>query len=364
MSVQRRRSSVLANARYNPLSQILSPVLSLTRLIRRTYRPEREATGSSVSLIPTPSIVAGSNHLDGINQGNAPIVAPNRFSHLAVYEFDHGRLWLNAVGTKAFLDSKGGADGGEGGHGSKGNESDDTSDSDYVQPSSSDPSVSTDVTSSIPSVGADGSVVQPLSASAESASAEIVARTSASMAPCSTTRQRCANWAEDAGTHVGLEPGEIFEVPEIAARSGSSLSQAPSELIVAQPIQRIRFYEFRDLYLGGRLHFEPRLPGPPGVNRWLYRPVMHGLEANTERAIGDIDFSPLPGGGFQYFVYCEAPGTNDYLEYCWVPLQLGGPHPHHTSYVLYHLLDFAPLWLHQPSGDELNGHIAAPNNLA
>ncbi|KAG8715717.1 hypothetical protein FRC09_016362 [Ceratobasidium sp. 395] len=362
MSAQRRRPS-LPLARYNPLSHIFSPVLSLTRIIRRTYRPEREEANSSVPSTPTSSAVTSSGRLDGINQ-RIPVLAPNESSHSASsgqnvpgYFPSLGRRGEDereGKGEREGESDHGDEDEGKGGTKSGDDEDDETSDLDYVPPSSSDSSTSMSSVTSLAEAIISGKVVLQPSESAESASAGAGARISASAEPRSRSgaRRLCTNWTEQALAHADLEPGEILEVPEIVAHSGSdSLSEPPSELAVAYLVRRVRTYQFRGSYLGGRLKFEPRLPGPPSINRWMYHPTTPGPAADTERAIGDVDFNPAPNGGLQYFVYCEAPGTNDH-EYAWAPLQLGGSHPLMSSYVLYHHPEHAPFWLYQPVREE------------
>ncbi|KAG8794066.1 hypothetical protein FRC12_000662 [Ceratobasidium sp. 428] len=317
MSAERRRSSALSAARYSPFSRILSPVYSLTRLIRRTYQSEREAIGSPVDSTPAPSVAAGSSDLGGINQCG-PIPALNGHSHSA----SHGS---NAMVPFRFWNPIE----------SEGNESD----SDYVPPARSESSVLTEMFStttetSDPSTG-------------------VVARTSVSMVPrsCASPRQLCVNWTEQTRHHSELEPGEILEIPEVGRRLSVldllSDSEPPSELAVPYLARPPRSYEFGDSFIGGRLKFDPPLPGPPSINRWMYHPRTLARMADTERAIGDIDFNPALGDGFEYYVYCEAPGCNDHI-YTWLSRQVGDSHPLLPNYVLHHYPDRAPVWLYQP----------------
>ncbi|KAG8715525.1 hypothetical protein FRC09_016543 [Ceratobasidium sp. 395] len=317
MSAQRRRSSALSAARYNPFSRIISPVISLTRLIRGTYQSERESIGSSVNSTPAPSVAAGSGDLGDMNQRGL-IPALNRRSHSA----SHGSNATDSVGLWNLIESQG-------------SESDNPSDSDYAPPSSSESSVLTEIYST--------------TTEACDPSAGAVTRTSASTAQRLRTgiRQLCVNWAEETVPPSELEPGEILEdTSEVGLFRGS---EPPSEIGAPFFARRIRTYEFRDAFDGGRLEFYPPLPGPPSINRWMYHPTKLVTMANNVRAIGDIDFNPAPGGGFEYYVYCEAPGTNLQLEYAWMLRQVGDYHPLHANYVLHHYSCFAPVWLRPPN---------------
>ncbi|KAG8715592.1 hypothetical protein FRC08_010417 [Ceratobasidium sp. 394] len=413
MSAQRHSSSA-PGARFNPLSRILSPVVSLTHLIRSVYHPKRRETlGPPAVLGATALVPTRSGHSDSDNvihgrslQGNALVphesggggggegMKENGGNRVADAEPRLDSILSLEFGTDSSSDSdyiesssssSASTESSSDLSGPSAKSSNSSSDSDYVPSTSSasssgldfpEPSSSSTLTESSsdlsgPSVKSSDSSSDPdyvPSTSSASSSTTITSSTksyiyisssdsgilnlkeaSQATASVSHARQMCQDWAKQAPARSDPESGEIVEAPEILEQSAVGLpSEAPSELAIARVVRRVRTYKFRDSFSGGRLKFDPPLPGPPSINRWMFHPTrITGLMADNSCAVGDVDFNPAPGGGFEYFVYSEAPGTND-REYGWFARQIGCPHPHVPGYVLHHYPEHAPIWVYQP----------------
>ncbi|KAG8781791.1 hypothetical protein FRC12_021514 [Ceratobasidium sp. 428] len=312
-----RRPSALSNARYSPLSRLFSPIISLTRVIRGTYRPNNAAPG----LPDLPVSVEGENGRKEAGEGGSTASDPDFVPSSALpsssssdgSDADEGELFFALPPwprTDGMLFSSDTAESTL----YLWREEGTTTDPDYTPPSSSSPLPSSDSTT-------------------ESSVTYIY------------IREKCSHGARQSAPRMDLEPGEIIEAPEILTLSSSSAP--PSELVAEHLRTHARTYEFGASFVGGRLKFEPPLPGPPSLNRWMYHPICLGPVADNGRAIGDIDFNPAPGGGLEYYVYSEAPGYNATQEYCWLPCRIGGAHPHVPHYVLRHSPEHAPLWSYQ-----------------
>ncbi|KAG8714057.1 hypothetical protein FRC09_018049 [Ceratobasidium sp. 395] len=340
-----RRPSTLSNARYSPLSRLFSPIISLTRIIRGTYRPnnatapaglpdlsvsvedkkgrEEADEGGSIDsdpdYIPSSSSSSSSSSdssdaersgsVTSISSPSSPLPLPSS-AHSSDTAESTLYLWIEE-GT--------------------------TTDPDYTPPSSSSPLPSSDSTTE--------SSITYIYISSNSTHSVGEVRPVGPAGEASVVQGKCARWAGQSAPRVELEPGEIIEAPEILTLSSSSAP--PSELVAEHMRTRVRTYNFGASFVGGRLKFEPPLPGPPSINRWMYQPICTGPVADNARAIGDIDFNPAPGGGLEYYVYSEAPGYNDTQEYCWIPCRIGGAHPHIPHYVLSHIPEHAPFWSYQ-----------------